>query len=75
MNGFFVGSWHDQLDIRRLKMEIVEAFEIYISDNAMQRKRKRENSGKSLNDSEKNISKDLKDISTKAAADEEIINN
>jgi len=43
MNGFSVGSWHDVSDAERLRMEIVEAFEAYISDNAMQRKRARKN--------------------------------
>jgi hypothetical protein len=56
----------------------VKIFEIYISDNVMQRKRSRENFGKLLNYSEKNASKDLEkgfqnldefnaDISTKTA--------
>jgi hypothetical protein len=44
-------------------------FEACISDNVMQRKRGRENPGKSSNDSEKSASKGLEDISTKAAAD------
>jgi hypothetical protein len=43
MNGFSVGSWHDVLDAERLRVEIVEAFGACISDNAMQRKRGREN--------------------------------
>jgi hypothetical protein len=73
MNGFSVDSWHDGLDIGRLRMEIVEVFEVCISDNAMQRKRGRENLGKSSNDSEKSASKGLEYISTKAAADEETI--
>jgi hypothetical protein len=61
-------------------MKIMEIFEIYISDNVMQRKRNRKNSGKSSSHSEKNTSKNLEkefqnlngfgtDISTKAAAD------
>jgi hypothetical protein len=55
MNGFFVGSWHDELDTGRLRMEIVKAFDAYISDNAMQRKRGRENPRKSSNDSGKSV--------------------
>jgi hypothetical protein len=43
MNGFSIGSWHDVLDVERLRMEIVEAFEACISDNAMQQKRARKN--------------------------------
>ena len=48
MNGFSVGSWHDMLDAEHLSMDIVEAFEIYISDNAMQPKRGRENQSSTL---------------------------
>jgi hypothetical protein len=30
-----VGDWIDRSDVERLRMEIVEAFEVCISDNAM----------------------------------------
>jgi hypothetical protein len=67
------------LDIEYLKIKIIEIFKIYISDNAIQRKKNRENPGKLSNHSEKNTSKDLEkgfqnlnkfdaDISTKVAA-------
>jgi hypothetical protein len=39
MNGLSVGGWHDELDADRLRMEIVEAFQACISDNAMQPER------------------------------------
>lgn len=35
MNGLSVGSWDDQLDADRLRMDIVEAFRACISDNAI----------------------------------------
>ena len=35
MTGFSVGSWDDRLDAERLRLEIVEAFKVYISDNAV----------------------------------------
>jgi hypothetical protein len=38
MNGFSVGGWHDVVDPERSRMEIVEAYQASISDNAMQRK-------------------------------------
>jgi hypothetical protein len=38
INGFSVGSWHDVVDPERSRMEIVEAYQASISDNAMQRK-------------------------------------
>src|SRR6266536_3027618 len=80
MNGLSIGGWHDELDAERLRMEIVEAFEACVSDNGMQRKRGRENPGKSSSRSEKSASKGLEkgfqgldgfgaDISTKAATD------
>jgi len=47
MNGLSVGGWHDVVDPERPRMEIVEAFQASISDNAMQQKRGWENPGKS----------------------------
>jgi hypothetical protein len=40
-------------------MEIVKIFKIYISDNAIQRKKSRENSEKSSNYFKKSVSKNL----------------
>jgi hypothetical protein len=60
INGLSVSNWHDELNTKRLKMEIVKIFKIYISNNVMQRKRDRKNLEKSSNHFEKNISKDLK---------------
>jgi len=56
MNGFSVGSWHDVVDPERSRMEIVEAYQASISDNAMQRKGGPE---KSSSDSEGSTWKDL----------------
>jgi hypothetical protein len=56
MNGFSVGGWHDVVDPERSRMEIVEAYQASISDNAMQRKGGPE---KSSSDSEGSIWKDL----------------
>jgi hypothetical protein len=41
MNGLLVGGWGDELDPDRLRMDIIEAFEICISDNALWRKNDR----------------------------------
>ena len=38
MNGLPVGGWGDGLDPDRLRMDMVEAFETCISDNALWRK-------------------------------------
>ena len=35
MNGLLVGGWGDELDPNRLRMDMVEAFETCISDNAL----------------------------------------
>jgi hypothetical protein len=35
MNGLPVGGWGDELDPDRLRMDMVEAFETCISDNAL----------------------------------------
>jgi hypothetical protein len=35
MNGLSVGTWDDQLDADRLRMDIVETFRACISDNAI----------------------------------------
>jgi len=50
MNGLPVGGWDDKLDAERLRMEIVEAFEACILDNAL---RKREDPEKSSSDTRK----------------------
>jgi hypothetical protein len=47
MNGFPVGGWHDLVDPGRSRIEIEEAFQASISDNAMQQRRGRENPEKS----------------------------
>ena len=41
MNGLSVGGWGDELDPDRLRMDMVEAFETCISDNALWRKNDR----------------------------------
>jgi hypothetical protein len=41
MNGLSVGGWGDELDPNRLRMDMVEAFETCISDNALWRKNDR----------------------------------
>jgi hypothetical protein len=41
MNGLPVGGWGDELDPDRLRMDMVEAFETCISDNALWRKNDR----------------------------------
>ena len=41
MNGLPVGGWGDKLDPERLRMDMVEAFETCISDNALWRKNDR----------------------------------
>jgi hypothetical protein len=56
MNGFSIGGWHDVVDPERSRMEIVEAYQASISDNAMQRKGGLE---KSSSDSERSTWKDL----------------
>jgi hypothetical protein len=56
MNGFSVGGWHDVVDPERSRMEIVEAYQASISDNAMQRKGGLE---KSSSDSGRSTWKDL----------------
>jgi hypothetical protein len=56
MNCFSVGGWHDVVDPERSRMEIVEAYQASISDNAMQRKGGPE---KSSSDSEGSTWKDL----------------
>jgi len=38
MNGFPVGEWGDVLDADQLRVDMVEAFETCISDNALWRK-------------------------------------
>jgi hypothetical protein len=38
MNGFSVGEWGDKLDPDRLRMDVVQAFETCIFDNALWRK-------------------------------------
>ena len=37
MNDLLIGGWDDKLDAERLRMEIVEAFEAGISDDAIQK--------------------------------------
>ena len=41
MNGLSVGGWGDELDPDRLRMDMVEAFETCISDNAVWQKNDR----------------------------------
>jgi hypothetical protein len=41
MNGLPVGGWRDKLDPDRLRMDMVEAFETCICDNALWRKNDR----------------------------------
>jgi hypothetical protein len=52
MNALPLGGWKDVLNSERMNMEIVEGLQTCIADNAMQRMRGRENSGKSSRDSE-----------------------
>jgi hypothetical protein len=37
MDGLSIGGWDDKLNAERLRMKIVEAFEVCISDNAIQK--------------------------------------
>jgi hypothetical protein len=41
MNSLLVGRWGDELDPNRLRMDMVEAFETCISNNALWRKNNR----------------------------------
>jgi hypothetical protein len=41
MSGLSVGTWDDQLDPNRLRMDIVEAFEALIVDNAIRPQKRR----------------------------------
>ena len=41
MNGLLVGGWEDELDPNRLRIDMVEAFETCISNNALWRKNDR----------------------------------
>jgi len=48
MNGFAVGGWRDVLDADQLRMDMVEAFQTCISDNALLPKDDPEEAGQLL---------------------------
>jgi hypothetical protein len=50
MSGLSVGTWDDQLDPNRLRMDIVEAFEALIVDNAIRPQKRSLESGDSGGD-------------------------